>query len=154
MSSVGARSRYQMMPYLLRQNGIHHYTLRTASGSSVQVFEEWHPLLTLEPAFATLKGYINAVGHEIPGIAAYHTGPGNIFMVYRTFLDNIPSVSSATSMADACLWAVTVGVDTVSQGTSFKPYSRGYVPSKYGALQATAETPIDTRQAFLAGPVV
>ena len=154
ISSVGARSRYQMMPYLLRQNGIHHYTLRTASGSSVQVFEEWHPLLTLEPAFATLKGYINAVGHEIPGISAYHTGPGNIFMVYRTFLDNIPSVSSSTSVADAYLWAVTEGFDTVSQGTSFKTYSRGYVPSNYGALKATEETPIDTLQTFLAERVV
>src|SRR5690625_7588638 len=75
-------------------------------------------------------------------------------MVYRTFLDNIPSVSSSTSVADAYLWAVTEGFDTVSQGTSFKSYSRGYVPSDYGALKATEDTTIDKLQTILAARVV
>src|SRR5690606_18549735 len=64
VSTVGARSRYQMMPYLLRQRGIHHYELANAAGKKVSVFEEWHPLLTMEPAMLTLRGYSNAVGHE------------------------------------------------------------------------------------------
>jgi hypothetical protein len=149
VSSVGARSRYQMMPYILRQRNINRYTLRSASGANVQVYEEWHPLLTLEPAFITLRGYINSVGHEIPGISAYHTGPGNIYMVYRTFLNNMrQSIGQNTTVADAYLWAVTEGFDRVSAGTSFKTYSRGYVPSMYGILKALDESPIDTSQTF------
>lgn len=150
ISSVGARSRYQMMPYILRRNGIHHYDLQTAAGATVKVFEEWHPLLTMEPAFLTLKGYINAVGHEIPGISAYHTGPGNIYSVYRAFLNEMGRIDSETTVADAYLWAVTEGFSTVSSGTSFKTYSRGYVPSNYGALKATEHVPIDTTQTILA----
>ncbi len=150
ISSVGARSRYQMMPYILRRNGIQHYNLSTAAGGTVQVFEEWHPLLTMEPAFITLKGYINAVGHEIPGISAYHTGPGNIYTVYRSFLNEMGRIDSETTVADAYLWAVTEGFSTVSSGTSFKTYSRGYVPSNYGALKATEDVPVDTTQTFLA----
>lgn len=149
VSSVGARSRYQMMPYILRQRSINRYSLRAASGANVQVFEEWHPLLTLEPAFITLRGYINSVGHEIPGISAYHTGPGNIYMVYRTFLNNMrQSIGENTTVADAYLWAVTEGFDRVSSGTSFKTYSRGYVPSMYGILKALDDSPIDTTQTY------
>ncbi|HET6567398.1 MAG TPA: hypothetical protein VFG50_05495 [Rhodothermales bacterium] len=150
VSSVGARSRYQMMPYLLRQNGIRHYSLRTAAGNSIPVYEEWNPLLTMEPAFLTLKGYINAVGHEIPGLSAYHTGPGNIFMVYRTFLSNHRNtVSPNTTVMDAYMWAVTDGFDTVSKGTSFGSYSRGYVASAYGSLRAMENEPIDTTNTLL-----
>jgi hypothetical protein len=151
ISSVGARSRYQMMPYILRQRGINRYNLRSASGATIQVFEEWHPLLTLEPAFITLRGYINSVGHEIPGISAYHTGPGNIYMVYRTYLNSMrQAVDQSTTVADAYLWAVTQGFDRVSAGTSFKTYSRGYVPSMYGVLKATDDVPIDTTKTLLA----
>lgn len=151
ISSVGARSRYQMMPYILRQRGINRYNLRSASGATVQVFEEWHPLLTMEPSFITLKGYINSVGHEIPGISAYHTGPGNIYMVYRTFLNAMRnSIDASTTVADAYLWAVTEGFDRVSAGTSFKTYSRGYVPSMYGALKAVEDVPIDTSLTVIA----
>jgi hypothetical protein len=151
VSSVGARSRYQMMPYILRQRGVNRYSLRSASGATVQVFEEWHPLLSMEPAFITLRGYINSVGHEIPGISAYHTGPGNIYMVYRTFLSNMGHVvDGTTTVADAYLWAVTEGFDRVSSGTSFRTYSRGYVPAMYGALKATDDVPIDTTATILA----
>lgn len=150
ISSVGARSRYQMMPYILRQNGIRHYELSTASGAAVKVYEEWHPLLTMEPAFLLLKGYVNAVGHEIPGISAYHTGPGNIYSVYRTFLSEMGRINEETTVADAYLWAVTEGFGKVSSGTSFKTYSRGYVPSNYGALKATEHVPIDTTKTIRA----
>lgn len=151
VSSVGARSRYQMMPYLLRQHGIRHYDLRTAAGNVIAVTEEWHPLLTMEPAFTTLKGYINAVGHEIPGISAYHTGPGNVFMVYRSFLGNNRSnLTPTTNVMDAYMWAITDGYNTVSNGTSFKSYSRGYVASGYGALKAMENSPIDTTLTVLA----
>lgn len=150
ISSVGARSRYQMMPYILRRSGIQHYNLGTAAGGTVQVFEEWHPLLTMEPAFITLKGYINSVGHEIPGISAYHTGPGNVYSVYRAYLSEMNRIDASTTVADAYLWAVTEGFEKVSAGTSFKTYSRGYVPSNYGALKATEDTPIDTTKTLLA----
>lgn len=149
VSPVGARSRYQMMPYVLRQNDIHHYRIPTAAGNSVEVYEEWHPLLTMEPAFLTAAGYANAVGHEIPGISAYHTGPGNIYMVYRMFLTAEPErLTSETTVMDAYMWAVTEGYDYVSRNSSFKSYSRGYVASAYGALRAAESVPIDPSQSL------
>lgn len=145
VSPVGARSRYQMMPYVLRQNDVRHYRIPTAAGNHIEVYDEWHPLLTMEPAFATAAGYRNAVGHEIPGISAYHTGPGNIYMVYRMFLTAEPSRFTAEStVMDAYMWAVTEGYDHVSRNSSFKSYSRGYVASAYGALKATESLPIDS----------
>ena len=145
VSPVGARSRYQMMPYVLRQNDVHHYQISTAAGNAVDIYEEWHPLLTMEPAFATLVGYKNAVGHEIPGISAYHTGPGNIYMVYRMFLTAETGLFlPESSVMDAYMWAVTTGYDRVSSGSSFKAYSRGYVASIYGSLRATQALPIDS----------
>ena len=145
VSGVGARSRYQMMPYLLRQLGIHHYNLRTGTGNRIAVFEEWHPLLVMEPAFLTLRAYINTVGHEIPGISAYHTGPGNIFKVYQMFLTGDEKLFSASStVMDAYMWAVTEGFPDVSERSSFKQYSRGYVASAYGALRAAADVRVDT----------
>ena len=145
VSPVGARSRYQMMPYVLRQNDVNHYRIATAAGNSIEVYEEWHPLLTMEPAFTTLAGYTNAVGHEIPGISSYHTGPGNIYMVYRMFLtENTGLFSPSSTVVDAYMWAVTTGYDEVSSGSSFKSYSRGYVASAYGALRATDDIPIDS----------
>lgn len=144
VSPVGARSRYQMMPYLLRQHGIHHYDLKTAAGTTIPVYEEWHPFLTMEASFKTLAGYVNAVGHEIPGISAYHTGPGNIYNVYRLFLTKMGSeLPSGTNVMDAYVWAVTTGYPEVSKNSSFKTYSRGYVASIYGSLRATDEVPVD-----------
>ncbi len=154
VSSVGARSRYQMMPYILRQRGINQYALRTGSGKEVSVVEEWHPLLTMEPAFMTLRGYTNAVGHEIPGISSYHTGPGNIYSVYRMFLtEGQKYLSDDPSVMDAYMWALTDGYPEVSHKTSFKTYSRGYVASAYGALRATDELPIDTTLSYRADRV-
>ena len=145
VSSVGARSRYQMMPYVLRQGNLHRYKLQTAYGKKVEIFEEWHPLLTMEPAFRLLRGYVNAVGHEVPGLSAYHTGPGNIFKIYETFLGEAPALSTAqTTVLDAYVWGVTEGFDKISSASSFKEKSQGYVPSNYGALRAVDELPIDT----------
>lgn len=145
VSPVGARSRYQMMPFILRQNDVHHYGISTAAGNRVDVREEWHPLLTMEPAFVTAAGYRNAVGHEIPGLSAYHTGPGNIYMVYRQFLTAGSGLFTPEStVMDAYVWAVTTGYDTVSRRSSFGSYSRGYIASAYGALRATQSVPIDT----------
>lgn len=145
VSPVGARSRYQMMPYVLRQNNVYHYKLATAAGNAVDVYEEWHPLLTMEPSFVTAAGYRNAVGHEIPGISAYHTGPGNIYTVYRMFLTAGSDLFTPEStVMDAYMWAVTTGYETVSRNSSFKTYSRGYVASAYGALRATQSLPIDS----------
>ncbi len=145
VSSVGARGRYQMMPYIMRQSNIHHYKLQTSFGKKIDVYEELHPLLTMEPAFTLLRSYVNAVGHEIPGISAYHTGPGNIFKVYTMFLNQAGDLHTAnTTVLDAYIWALTEGFETVSSGTSFKTHSQGYVPAGYGALRAVEDLPIDT----------
>ena len=143
VSPVGARSRYQMMPFILRRSGIHRYSLRNAEGSWVQVREDWNPLLTMEPAFRLLRGYINAVGHEIPGISAYHTGPGNIYKLYRLFFTESQAFDARSTVMDAYMWAVTDGFETVREQSSFGPYSRGYVASAYGALRAIDTKPID-----------
>jgi len=143
VSSAGARSRYQMMPWVLRRSGINEYTLSTEDGSTVDVEEAHHPLLTLEPAFLLLKGYINAVGHEIPGLSAYHTGPGNIFKLYRQYFTESSYYRPSSTVVDAYVWALTEGFDTVREGSSFGPFSRGYVPSAYGALTALDRRPLD-----------
>ena len=143
VSSVGARSRYQMMPWLLRRSGVNEYTLRTADGPPVEVEEAHHPLLTMEPAFLILKGYINAVGHEIPGLSAYHTGPGNIYKLYRYYLSESSRYNADATVTDAYIWAATEGFDLVREGTSFGPFSRGYIPSAYGALTARDRRPVD-----------
>ncbi|MCH8961806.1 MAG: hypothetical protein IH820_10930 [Bacteroidetes bacterium] len=145
ISPVGARSRYQMMPYVLRQGNLHRYKLQTAYGKKIRVYEEWHPLLTMEPAFRLLRGYVNAVGHEVPGLSAYHTGPGNIFKIYTTFLTDAPELTTAhTTVLDAYIWAVTEGFETISSKTNFRHKSQGYVPANYGSLRAVEELPIDT----------
>ena len=142
VSSAGARGRYQIMPYLLRMHDIHRYPLQAAAGNTVQTYEERHPLLTMEAAFATLAGYRNAVGHEIPGLSAYHAGPGNIFMLYRRFLEKGGEFRTREStVVDAYLWAVTDGFGHVSSG-QFRSQSRSYVAAAYGALQATDALPI------------
>jgi hypothetical protein len=151
VSSVGARSRYQMMPFILRRNGLHRYHLPTAPGGHIQVQEELHPLLTMKPAFLLLKGYVNAVGHEIPGISAYHTGPGNIYKLYRLFFTESGKYFDASaSVMDAYMWAVTEGFETVRERSTFGPYSRGYVASAYGALQAIDDERIDTTKTMRA----
>lgn len=145
VSSVGARSRYQIMPYNLRSAGIHHYALRAASGARVAVREELHPLLTMKPAFLMLRGYANAVGHEVPGISAYHAGPSNIYRLYNYFLtDGVHHLRPGATVLDAYIWGLTEGFDVVSRNTSFRNHSRGYVPAVYGSLRATEHLPIDT----------
>ncbi|WP_263785443.1 hypothetical protein [Salinibacter grassmerensis] len=142
VSTAGAVSRYQMLPWILRRGGVTEYTLPTAAESWVRVREERNPLLVLEPAFLLLRGYVNAVGHELPGLSAYHAGPGNIFKLYRRFYTSDRFTPSST-VADAYAWAVTEGFDTVSDGSSFGGDSRGYVPATYGALTARDDGPLD-----------
>lgn len=146
VSSAGAMSRYQMMPWLLRRSGINEYVLRTEAGTAVDVEEAYHPLLTLEPAFLLLRGYVNAVGHEIPGLSAYHAGPGNIYMLFRKYLTESDYYRPSSTVVDAYIWAITEGFDTVRKETSFGAFSRGYVPSAYGALEAQTRHPLDLSQ--------
>ena len=154
VSSAGARSRYQLMPDHLRRNGINSYSLSTSSGASVEVDEHLHPLLVLEPAFSLLRGYVNAVGHEIPGISAYHTGPGNIYTLYRTFMTEAEEHFRPTStVMDAYVWGVTEGFDKVSSRSTFGPRSRGYVASAYGSLRATDTLAVDRNQTLRAARV-
>ena len=144
VSSVGARSRYQMMPDLIRRSGLRRYTLPTTGGRRVTVAEEWHPLLTMEPAFRLAKAYANATGGEITGVSAYHTGPGNLFSLYRAFLASGGRYASAGApVLDAYVWGVTDGYPVVSATTSFKTYSRGYVASAYGTLRANEDAVVD-----------
>lgn len=143
VSAAGARSRYQMLPWILRRSGVNEYTLPTEGDAWIRVREEWHPLLVLEPAFLLLRGYVNAVGHEIPGLSAYHTGAGNVYKLYRQYLSDSGHFTLTSTVADAYAWAVTEGFETVSEGSSFGGDSRGYVPALYGALEARAEQPIE-----------
>jgi len=144
VSPANARGRYQMMPDILQLFNLRTYTVPAASGT-VTVREELHPLLALMGSFQLVRGYTNAVGHEIPGVSAYHTGPGNIFHVYQTYLrakSNDPGIQNA-SVIDAYMWGVTNGFERVRQQSSFGPHSRGYVLSAYGALRAVEDVPVD-----------
>ena len=151
VSSAGARSRFQMMPWNLQQGDIHRYSLPLEGGGSVSVREEWNPLITMIPAFKLMRAYTNAVGHEIPGLSAYHTGPGNIYKVYRYFLTRASDryVSDNPTVMDAYMWATTAGYPIMEANTSFGPFSRGYVVSAYGALAAVDEEPLDTTKTML-----
>lgn len=152
VSPSGARSRYQLMPYLMRKFGIEQYRLRTASGQSVAVHEEYHPLLTMEPAFYLVRAYSNAVGHEVPGISAYHTGPGNIFNLLRYFLveHEGAALQHPQTVLDAYIWGLTDGFSVVKDHTSFGNYSRGYISAAYGSWQAVKDMPVDTTQTVVA----
>jgi hypothetical protein len=143
VSAAGARSRYQMLPWILRRSGVTKYSLPTEGGDWIQVREERHPLLVLEPAFLLLKGYVNAVGHEIPGLSAYHTGPGNVFKLYRQYYTASDHFADSSTVADAYAWAVTKGYDIVSDGSTFGSHSRGYVPAAHGALVARNDQPVN-----------
>jgi hypothetical protein len=151
-SSVGARSRYQLMPSLLNSYGINRYRLSASAGNTVLVAEEHHPLITMEPAFKHATASINAMGHEIPGISAYHTGVNNIYNeVLVKFLKNGQEyVFPDLTTAEAYIWGVTLGFPIVSRNSSFGDFSRTYVPGAYAALKAAEETVIDTSQTMLA----
>ncbi|MFN3596663.1 MAG: hypothetical protein ACK41D_05265 [Rubricoccaceae bacterium] len=144
VSSAGARSRYQMMPDIMRLFNVETYRLPSASGGTVEVREERHPLLTLEPSMMLVRAYSNAVGHELPGVSAYHTGPGNIFRLYREYLRAHPTAARRQQhVSDAYMWGVTEGFERVRAGSSFGPESRAYVLKAYGALRATEHLPVD-----------
>lgn len=152
VSSVNAKSRYQLMPSLLNEYDINRYRLSTSAGNRILVAEEQHPLITMEPAFKHATASINAMGHEIPGISAYHTGVNNIYNeVLVKFLRNAQEyISPGLTTADAYIWGVTVGFPIVSRNSSFGDFSRTYIPGAYGALKAAEETVIDTSQTMLA----
>ena len=149
VSSAGARSRYQMMPDVLRRFNVEQYTLPTAGGQAVQVKEELNPLLAMEPSLMFVRAYANSVGHELPGISAYHTGPGNIFTLYREYLRAFPGLTRAQGkhVSDAYMWGVTDGFQRVDAVSSFGDQSRAYVLKAYGALRATENLTVDPDQA-------
>ena len=148
VSSAGARSRFQMMPDILRMFDVEQYALPVASGGTVQVREEHHPLLSMEPSLMLVRAYANSVGHELPGISAYHTGPGNIFKLYREYLRAHPGMRRAEGkhVSDAYMWGVTDGFERVDAVSSFGPQSRVYVLKAYGSLRATEDRLIDPDQ--------
>ncbi len=144
VSSAGARSRFQMMPDILRMFDVEAYSLPVANGGTVQVREERHPLLAMEPSLMLVRAYANAVGHELPGISAYHTGPGNIFKLYREYLRANPGLArQGQHVSDAYMWGVTDGFEQVDEVSSFGPQSRVYVLKAYGALRAMEDQLID-----------
>src|SRR5690606_40860238 len=149
VSSVGARSRFQMMPDILSMFNVERYTVPTVAGNAVEVAEEHHPLLAMEPSLMLVRAYSNAVGHELPGISAYHTGPGNIFHLYQAYFRAHaadPPVDGHVS--DAYMWGVTDGFERVDAQSSFGPESRAYVMKAYGALRATEGKTIDPAERF------
>ena len=148
VSSAGARSRFQMMPDILGMFDVERYTLSVASGGSVQVSEEHHPLLSIEPSLMLVRAYANAVGHELPGISAYHTGPGNIATLYREYLRANPGSARGQHVSDAYMWGVTDGFERVDAVSSFGPHSRAYVLKAYGSLRATEDERIDPAETF------
>ncbi len=82
VSRVGARGRYQFMPDRLKRAGLKTYPLRVhGQRKKLTVREERHPLLLMEHAFILMRGYANALGHEFPGLSAYHSGPANMLNV-------------------------------------------------------------------------
>ncbi|HYE96616.1 MAG TPA: hypothetical protein VD962_10435 [Rubricoccaceae bacterium] len=144
VSSAGARSRYQMMPDILQMYDLGRYMIPTAGGRAVSVQEQEHPLLAMEPSFTLLRAYANAVGHELPGISAYHTGPGNLFRMYQAYVRaRAADLSTDRHVTDAYMWGVTDGFETVRAQTSFGPESRIYVLKAYGALRAMEDREID-----------
>ena len=144
VSRAGARSRYQIMPDNLHLFDVHRYAIPTVAGNSIYVREEEHPLLAMEPSMMIVRAYSNAVGHELPGISAYHTGPGNIFRLYQAYLRaNATTPPLNGHVSDAYMWGVTDGFERVSAQSSFGPHSRAYVMKIYGALRATEDKLID-----------
>ncbi len=144
VSPADAKGRYQMMPDILDLFDVNTYALPAQAGT-VQVREELNPLLSLQGSFLLVRGYANAVGHEIPGVSAYHTGPGNIFHLYQTYLranagdDTLPG----KTVTDAYMWGVTDGFARVRKQSSFGPHSRAYVLQAYGSLRAVENEEID-----------
>ena len=145
VSSAGARSRFQMMPDILSLFNVERYTLSTVGGRTVEVAEELNPMLSMEPSLMLVRAYANSVGHELPGVSAYHTGPGNLFKLYTQYLRaNAGRVrAQGQHVSDAYMWGVTDGFERVDAVSSFGPQSRAYVLKAYGALRATEGETID-----------
>lgn len=150
VSRAGARGRYQFMPDMLRRFGIHRFSLKSTSGRTVRVYEERHPLITMEHAFEIMKAYANAVGHEIPGLSAYNTGVGNIFNLARLYLMRERPNPDEVTVFDAYSWAVTTGFREVSRQTTFRRQSRAYLPSVLGAYRAVEHTAVNSDQTMMA----
>ena len=147
VSSVGARSRYQMMPDILSTFNVERYAIPTVGGQAVSVSEELHPLLAMEPSLMLVRAYSNAVGHELPGISAYHTGPGNLYHLYQAYLRAHAAKPPLDGhVSDAYMWGVTDGFTRVRAESSFGPESRAYVMKAYGALRATEDLTIDPKE--------
>jgi hypothetical protein len=146
VSRAGARGRYQFMPDMLRRFGIKRFSMATTSGHRVRVYEERHPLLTMEHAFEIMRAYANAVGHEIPGLSAYNTGVGNIFTLTRLYLMRVRPKLDEASVFDAYSWAVTDGFKEVSKRSTFRRQSRAYLPSVHAAYRAVEHMAVDLDQ--------
>ncbi len=143
VSSVGASSRYQFMPDHLRRIGVHQYKLKTTSGKVISVHEERHALFLAEEKIILLRGFANSVGHEIPGISAYNTGPANIYNLYKKYLKSDAVTRGSEYVAEAFAWGLTDGFPIVTRGSSFKRQSRAFFPSVYGAFRAIEHVPIN-----------
>ncbi|NNF58287.1 MAG: hypothetical protein HKN04_08595 [Rhodothermaceae bacterium] len=149
ISSANAQSRYQLMPDIMELFDVERYMIPTTAGSSVAVKEQLHPLLSMEPSLMLVRAYSNSVGHELPGVSAYHTGPGNIFRLYQAYLRaNAARPSEVGHVSDAYMWGITDGFERVDAQSSFGPQSRAYVMKAYGSLRATEGKIIDPSQSL------
>ncbi|MDX1418701.1 MAG: hypothetical protein R3181_01935 [Rubricoccaceae bacterium] len=149
VSPVGAESRFQLMPDIMRLFDVDQYRIPTVGGAAVDVLEQRHPLLAMEPSLMLVRAYSNAVGHELPGVSAYHTGPGNIFHLYQAYLRaHAANPPIGGHVSNAYMWGVTDGFERVDAQSSFGPESRAYVMKAYGALRATEGKTIDPAETF------
>jgi hypothetical protein len=137
------------MPDIMHLFDVEQYSIPTAAGATVSVREELHPLLAMEPSMMLVRAYSNAVGHELPGVSAYHTGPGNIFHLYQAYIRAHAARPPLDGhVSDAYMWGVTDGFERVDAQSSFGPESRAYVMKAYGALRATEGKTIDPARSF------
>lgn len=149
VSPVGAASRFQLMPDIMQLFDVAQYSIPTVSGAAVSVREQLHPLLSMEPSMMLVRAYSNSVGHELPGISAYHTGPGNIFHLYQAYIQARAANPPLNGhVSDAYMWGVTDGFERVDAQSSFGTESRAYVMKAYGALRATEGKTIDPAGTF------
>ncbi len=145
VSRAGARSRYQMMPDMLQRLGLHRHRLKTRTGATVTIRDERHPLLAMAPAFTLMRAFSNAVGHELAGLSAYHTGHNNIYRLLRLYLNRTSALPAEPDVLGAYVWALADGFETVRRRSTFRTHSRAYVPALMGSLRALEHAPIDFR---------
>ncbi len=153
VSSVGARSRYQMMPDILRMFDVEQYSLPVASGGTVQVSEEQHPLLA-DGALPDAGPRLRQLGRPR---APRHLGLPHRPRQHLQALPRVPPGHARPRRAASTSRTPTCGASRTGSSASTTcpasgPQSRVYVLKAYGALardRGPADRPVqdDPRRA-------